>query len=261
MACDTPIGASVTVTVNTSSGAWLDTGLAVLAGECLQITALGTTVKFGVNANQCAYPEGWYSGAGDPCNAPSYDPKAVSGAYIGDGTTPYMTLEQPPYCLVAKIAGVQPTGTHLTGTLRPNRSAIFPAAMVGAGGEVWLIINDGLGAFGDNSGSWTVTLQRLTTYVDPLLGTGAVISTLETAWSPMTNTVFGALRITFPHGYQVGLDLATAPTLFSTLFRSVRVQGAYRAYLVGSILHVLNDAGELASGTPLAGVDILRIGT
>ena len=261
MACDTPIGGPVTVTVSANSGVWLDTGLTAGPGECLQITALGTPVKFGVNANQCAYPEGWYSAVGDPCNAPSYDPMAVAVAYIGDGTTPYVTLEQPPYCLVAKIAAFAPTGTHLIGTLRPNRSAIFPTATVGAGGKVWLIINDGLGAFADNVGSWTVTLQRLTTSIDPFLGTGAVLSTPGAAWSPMTNGVFSALRITFPHGYQVGLDLAAAPALYSTLFRSVRVQGPYRAYLAGSVLHVVNDAGELASGAPLAGVDILRIGT
>ncbi len=260
MSCDTPIGAPVPVTVNANSAVWLDTGLTVLAGECLQITALGTTVKFGVNPNQCAYPEGWYSASGSPCGPQAYDPTAVAMAHGGDATNPYVTLEQPDYCLVAKIAGAQPSGTHLTGTLRPNRSTVFPPGSLGGGGRVWLILNDGLGAFGDNSGSWAVTLQRLTTYVDPLLGTGAVISTPGSAWSPMTHGVFGALHIAFPHGYQVGLDLVTAPALFSTLFRSVRVQGPYRAYLVGSTLHVVNDAGELASGTPLDGVDILRIG-
>lgn len=259
MACDTPVGAPVTVTVDANSGIWLDTGLTVNGGECLQITASATTVKFGVNADQCAYPEGFYSGSGSPCGPQSYDPTAVLATYGGDAGNPYVTLEQPPYCLLAKIAAVQPTGTHLTGTLRPNRNTIFSAATVGSGGRVWLAFNDNI--FVDNSGAWTVTLQRLTNYVDPLLGTGAVVSASGAAWSPVTDTVFGALHITFPHGYQVGLDLATSPTLFSTQFCSVRVQGPYRAYLAGTVLHVVNDAGELASGTPLAGVDILRIGT
>ena len=259
MACDTTVGDPVTVTVDAAHGAWLDTGLTVLAGECLRITALGTTVKFGVNADQCAYPEGYYGAAGSPCAVGVYDPSAVLLTHGGDPPAPYVALDQPPYCLLAQIAMAQPTGTHLSGTLRPNRDTVFPAETVGAGGRVWLMINDNL--FMDNSGSWTVTLQRLASSVDLLLGTGAVISASAPAWSPMNNTVFSALHITFPHGYQVGLDLATSPMLFSTQFCSVRVQGPYRANLVGSVLHVGNDAGELASGTPLDGVALLRIGT
>jgi hypothetical protein len=237
----------------------LDTGLTVNAGECLQITAPATTLQFGVNADQCAYPEGYYSAASNPCAVVTYDPTAVLTTHGGDPPDAYIALDQPPYCLLAQIAAAQPSGTHLSGTLRPNQGTIFPATTVGAGGRVWLIVNDNI--FVDNSGSWTVTLQRLITYVDPLLGTGAVVSALGTVWSPTTSGVFGALHITFPHGYQVGLDLATSPTLFSTQFCSVRVQGPYRAFLTGMVLHVVNDAGELASGTPLVGVDILRIGT
>ncbi len=259
MACDTAVGAPVTVTVAASSGAWLDTGLTVGAGECLQITASGTTVKFGVNTDQCAYPEGYYSGAGNPCGPQTYDPTAVLATYGGDEANPYVTLEQPPYCLVAKIAAAMPTGTHLTGTLRPDRGAVFPASELSGGGRVWLIVNDNI--FGDNSGAWTVTLQRLMTAVDPLLGTGALVSASGTSWSPMSSAVFGALHIAFPHGYELGFDLANESALFSTQFCSVRVQGPYRAYLEGTALHVADDAGELASGTPLAGVDILRIGT
>lgn len=259
MACETPIGDPVTITVDAAVGVWQDTGVTVQAGECLQMTALGTTVKFGSNADQCAYPEGYYGAAANPCAVGIYDPTSVLMTYGGDPPNAYVALDQPPYCLLAKIAPVQPTGTHLSGTLRPNRGAVFAAETVGTGGRVWLIINDNI--FVDNSGSWTVTLQRLTTVSDPLAGTGAILSVAGTAWSPMTNTVFSALHVAFPHGYQVGLDLATAPHLFSTEFYSLRVQGPYRAYLVGTVLHVVSDAGELASGTPLAGVDILRIGT
>lgn len=260
MACDTLIGAAVTVMVDASRNSWLDSGLTVNAGECLQITALGTTVKFGVNADQCAYPEGNYSAAGSPCAVLTYDPTAVLKVYGGDPPNAYVAVDQPPYCLLAQIAAAQPTGTHLTGTLRPSRSAVFSAATVGAGGRVWLIFNDNV--FVDNSGLWAVTLQRLNTAVDPALGTGAVVTALPgAAWSPMSDQVFAALHIAFPHGYQVGLDLSAYPTLFHIDFNSVRVRGAYRASLVGSILHVANDGGELASGTPLDGVDILRIGT
>ncbi len=259
MACDTTIGGPVTVTVNAGQGAWLDTGLTALAGECLRITTLATTVKFGVNADQCAYPEGYYLAANSPCAVGAYDPGAVLTTHGGDPPDPYIALDQPPYCLLAQIAAVQPGGTHLSGTLRPNRDTVFPAAIVGAGGRVWLMMNDNI--FADNGGFWTVTLQRLTSSVDLLLGTGAVVSASAPAWSPMSNTVFGALHITFPHGYQVGLDLATFPMLFSTQFCSVRVQGPYRAYLLGTVLHVGNDSGELARGMPLDGVDLLRIGT
>jgi hypothetical protein len=259
VACEIPIGAPVVVTLNADSAVWLDTGLTVVPGECLQITTPGTTVKFGVNADQCAYPEGYYGAAGSPCAVGVYDPAAVLTTHGGDPPDAYAALEQPPYCLLANIAATPPVGTHVGGTLRPNRETVFSAEAVGLGGRVWLLFNDNV--YVDNSGSWSVTLQRLTTAVDPLLGSGAVITASGSAWSPMTNGVFSALRIAFPHGYQIGVDLASAPGLFSTLFHSVRVQGPFRAYLQGTVLHVVDDAGELASGTPLSGVDLLKIGT
>ena len=256
MACDTPIGAPVTVAVAANSGTWLDTGLMVNAGECLQITALGTTVKFGVSADQCAYPEGYYSAAGSPCAVLTYDPTAVLAAHGGDPPDAYVAVDQPSYCLLAQIAATQPSGTHLTGTLRPNRGTVFPAATVGAGGRVWLILNDNL--FADNSGFWTVTLQRLTT----VSGTGAVISLGNGSRpSPLSEQVYRSLAVSFPNGYQQAVDLSTTPGLFHTDFTSVRVRGPYRGFLVGSILHIVSDSGELASGTALDGVDILRIGT
>jgi hypothetical protein len=73
--------------------------------------------------------------------------------------------------------------------------------------------------------------------------------------------IYQSLSVSFPGGYLAGVDLSSQPTLFHTTFTSVRVRGPYRAYLVDSILHVVNDAGELANGMPLEGVDILRIGT
>ena len=262
MACDTPVGDPVTVTVDVSRGSWLDTGVTVQAGECLQISASGTTVKFGVNADQCAYPEGYYSATGNPCAVVTYDPTAVNGTYGGDGGNPYVTLEQPPYALIAKIAAVQPTGTHLSGTLRPNRAAVFSAATVGAGGRVWLYFNDNI--FGDNSGSWGVTLQRLATSppAPPVVtlgnGTGAGQGSRPGVQSEQ---IYQSLQVTFPGGYLAGVDLASQPTLYHTDFTSVRVRGPYRAYLVGTILHVVDDAGEVANGMALDGVDILRIGT
>ena len=262
MACDTPVGDPVTVTLDVSRGSWLDTGMTVLAGECLQITASGTTVKFGVNADQCAYPEGYYSATGNPCAVVSYDPGAVEGTYGGDGTDPYVTLEQPPYALIAKIAAAQPTGTHLSGTLRPNRAAVFSAATVGAGGRVWLYFNDNI--FGDNSGSWAVTLQRLMAApaAPPIVtvgnGTGAGQGSRAGVQS---QEIYQSLQVTFPGGYLAGVDLASQPTLYHTDFTSVRVRGPYRAYLAGTILHIVDDAGELANGTAVDGVDIFRIGT
>jgi hypothetical protein len=260
--CDIPIGAAVTVSLNVAVGAWLDTGVDVNPGECLQVSAPGTTVKFGTNADQCAYPEGYYSAAASPCAVVSYDPSAVDTTYGGEPGNLYITREYPAYCLLAKIQNTQPTGTHLTGTLRPNRSTVFPSASLSGGGRVWLAMNDNI--FTDNSGTWAVTLQRYISSVPP--PPYAVISPLGgtiggTRFSPMTHQVYQGLSVTFPLGYAVGTDISSAPGLFSTLFTSVRVRGPYRAYLVGSILHVVNDSGELASGTALDGVDILRIGT
>jgi len=259
VACEIPVGDPVTVIVAVGRGVWLDTGVTVQAGECLQVLAPGTTVKFGVNSDQCAYPEGYYSAAGNPCAVVSYDPGAVEGTYGGDGSDPYVTLEQPPYALIAKIAASQPTGTHLSGTLRPNRSTVFTAATVGAGGRVWLHFNDNI--FVDNSGSWAVTLQRLTS-APPVItlgnGTGAGQGSRPGVQS---QEIYQSLQVTFPGGYLAGVDLASQPTLYHTDFTSVRVRGPYRAYLVGTTLHVVDDAGELANGTAVDGVDILRIGT
>ena len=261
MACDTPIGSTVTVTVDCTTGVWQSSGLTVNAGECLQISALDTTVKFGVNANQCAYPEGWYDLAANPCATPTYDPTQVLTTFGGDPPQAYTTLEGVPYALIAKIAATQPTGTHVTGTLRPNQNTIFPASTVGAGGIVWLNFNDNY--YPDNTGSFTVTLQRLVTtppYPVFTLG-GNTGSTQGTRFSPISEQVYQALSVSFPLGYAAGVDLASQPTLHHIDFTSVRVRGPYRAYLVGTVLHVVNDLGELPSGAPLEGVDILRIGT
>jgi len=260
MPCDQTVGSPVTVSVSCSSGLWQDSGVTCLAGECLQITALGTTVKFGVNSDQCAYPEGYYSAAANPCAAPSYNPALVDTTYGGEPGNAYITLLQPAYCLLAAI-GSQPSGTHLSGLLRPNRDTTFPAATVGAGGKVWLNFNDNI--FADNTGSFTVTLQRLATtppYAVWTLGgnAGAVQGSRP---SNMTEQIYQSLSVSFPLGYAVGTDISGQPGLFHTTTTRVRVRGPYRAYLSGSILHVCNDSGELASGTALDGVDFLRIGT
>lgn len=260
MPCDIPVGSPVTVALNVASGAWLDTGVVVGPEECLRITAVGTTVKFGVNADQCAYAEGWYSAAADPCAAPGYDPTAVYSLHTGEPPS-FVTLEQPPYCLIAKLADSQPGGTHLTGTLRPNRATLFPAEALGGGGRVWLNFNDNV--FEDNTGSFSVTLQRFAT-TPPywMIETGGDTGAPQgVRLSPMTHQVYQALTVLYPLGYAPGADLSAQPTPFHIDFTSVRVRGPYRAYLTGSILTVCNDSGELAAGTPLDGVDLLRIGT
>lgn len=260
MPCDQTIGAPVTLSVSCSSGLWQNSGLSVNVGECLQITTPGTTVKFGVNPSQCSYPEGFYSSAGNPCAVITYDPTAVDATFGGEPGNAYLTLLQPAYSLVAAI-GAQPSGTHLSGLLRPNRNTVFPAATVGAGGTVWLNFNDNI--FSDNTGSFTVTLQRLFTtppYAVFTLG-GSTGAGSGTRFSPMSEQVYQSLGVTFPNGYAVGVELSAVPGLFHTTFTSVRCRGPYRAYLAGSILHVVNDSGELASGAALDGVDFLRIGT
>lgn len=246
----------MTVAVSSTATVWTDSGLTVNTGECLLISALGTTVKFGVNSDQCAYPEGYYSAAGNPCSVPSYNPNAVDATYGGDPPNPYVTLLQPAYCLLASI-GAQPSGTHLTGLLRPNRLTMFPAATVGAGGKVWLAMNDNI--FVDNSGSWTVTLQRyVTTFIPPVISTTGGAASRPGVQSEQ---IYQGLTIRFPDGYAAGVDLATMPGFHSIITSRVRVRGPYRGYMVGTVLVVCNDGGELAQGTALDGVDILRIGT
>lgn len=257
-ACDTITGSPSTVAVSSSLGDWTDSGFDVNAGECLLISAAGTTVKFGVNSNQCAYPEGYYSAAADPCSVPSYNPGAVDATFGGDPPTPYVTLLQPAYCLLAKI-GTKPSGTHLTGLIRPNRLLMVSAATVGAGGRVWLAINDNI--FVDNSGSWSVTLQRYATSppIPPQITflAGAVHGT---AWTPDSEQAFQGLTISFPDGYLHGVDLATVPGFHALVLTTVNVRGPYRAFLVGTVLIVCNDSGEIADGTALDGVDIFRVG-
>lgn len=259
-ACDTPIGSPLAVSVDCTSGQWQDSGITLVAGQCLQITAMATTVKFGVNSDQCAYPEGYYSSAPNPCMAPTYDPSVVNATYGGDPPNPYITLLLPAYCLLAAI-GSKPSGTHLTGLLRPNRSTMYQASTVGAGGKVWLNFNDNI--FVDNTGSFSVTVQAFSTSPAPppvVSFRGGNASGIK--WGVQSEEAFQGLTVSFPGGYLQGFDIAASVPGFRNLITSrVRVRGPYRAFLVGTILHVVNDSGELASGTALDGVDILRIGT
>lgn len=258
-ACDTAIGSPLAVSVNCTTGVWQDSGLTLVAGQCLRITAAGTTVKFGTNSDQCAYPEGYYSAAGNPCSVPVYNPALVDATFGGDPPDPYITQAIPAYTLIAAI-GAMPVGTHLTGILRPNRDTMFPAATVGAGGKVWLNFNDNI--YADNTGSFSVTVQAYSTSppLPPVVsGTGGVADGIY--HTPQSELTDQGLTVTFPDGYASGFDIAAhVPGFIHLITSRVRVRGPYRAYLNGTVLVVRNDSGEIADGTALAGVDILRIG-
>lgn len=258
-ACDTPVGSPLAVSVDCTSGVWQDSGLTLTAGQCLMVTALATTVKFGVNSDQCAYPEGYYSAAGNPCSVPTYNPAVVDTTYGGDPPTPYITQALPAYCLIAAI-GAQPSGTHLSGLLRPNRSTMFPASTVGAGGKVWLNFNDNI--FVDNTGSFSVTVQAFNSAPPrpPVVSyAGGSVGGIHIG--DQSEIIDQGLTISFPDGYVHGFDIAAGiPGFRGLITNRVRVHGPYRAFLVGTVLKVVNDSGEIADGTALSGVDILRIG-
>ena len=123
---------------------WTDTGIDVLAGSQLQITASGI-VTYGFSAGQSTGPNGGDS-SGQKFFSDCVIPSAVAVSLIG------------------KTGGTTAVGS---GTPVPEGTPGDGVGFVGAsynetistGGELFLGFNDQVGGFGDNSGAFSVTIN------------------------------------------------------------------------------------------------------
>jgi hypothetical protein len=107
-----------------ASQPWVDTGVNVVTGDALHIVVSGT-IKI--------------SGS-DPGTGPVGDPSCTAtGAYVAPGL--------PCYSVVARIGNGTPF------EVGPDFHGAAPGA-----GRLYLSVNDG--CFADNSGSFTVTINR-----------------------------------------------------------------------------------------------------
>jgi hypothetical protein len=129
-----------------STAPWFDTGIDVVAGQHLQITATGT-VRYGVNENQVTGANG-----GHPSGK-----KFFTAAVLP--TTVVVSL-------IGKVGGTTAVDTGaplLEGT--PTDGPGFVGAsydeVVLESGRLFLGFNDQKQAFGDNSGAFTVTITLI----------------------------------------------------------------------------------------------------
>lgn len=139
-------------------------GPVVNPGEVLRIQATGMVRMFQGNETLppwYAYPEGAY-----PPDFPPDHSEQPDDVYTTPGA--YCVLSTVPYSLAIVIQqdGLPPPPLGITNSLRPNRDTTYTAQQVAdAGGTVgpyrcWLIFNDLVGMFADNSGAFTVTFSR-----------------------------------------------------------------------------------------------------
>lgn len=125
---------------------WTDTGINVAAGSELEVTASGT-VAYGLSPGQSCGPNGGDLG-GPLFLSDSVYPGAVSHSLIGKtgGTTAIGDGTPVP-------EGTPGDGTGFVGASYNE--------IISTGGELFLGFNDEVGGFGDNSGSFSVTVDVL----------------------------------------------------------------------------------------------------
>jgi|SRR5579864_5122865 len=119
----------------------LDTGIDLVAGSTLTITAQGTAA-YGVSGSSCpeeTNPDGSIAGGGGTCS-PDMDPSA--------------TLPSVPVGVLLASIG-QPGTSSSSGWFAVGSHY---AQKVSSGGRLFLIYNDDPGQYGNNSGSYQVTV-------------------------------------------------------------------------------------------------------
>lgn len=162
-----------TLTVNASAG-WVDTGITVPAGVELSVAVgrfvtvggtLGTDTGWPVGSytdsggiytgfTHIAYPEGSY---GDSDLTHAEDPSSVQTADArGALHGPKCASNLPPFCLAMAFSSSNP-GFGYGSALRPNRAKTFSTVEVGAGGKLWMCVNDYYNCFA-NAGFFDVTV-------------------------------------------------------------------------------------------------------
>jgi hypothetical protein len=127
-----------------STSPWTDTGISVYAGALLSIQATGTVSYFGDNTQAVTGPGGT-----------NYD----GTQFFPESVYPNTTVVS----LIGKIGGTTTigTGTALPGGLPGNGVGYVGSSyseVVPTTGELFLGFNDQVGSFGDNSGSFQVSV-------------------------------------------------------------------------------------------------------
>jgi len=126
---------------------WTDTGINLAAGSVLEITASGT-VTYGFSPGQSCGPNGGNVSGGPLFYPDSVVPSAITHSLIGKtgGTTAVGDGTPVP-------GGTPGDGTGYVGASYNET--------ISTGGELFLGFNDEVGGFGDNGGSFSVTVDVL----------------------------------------------------------------------------------------------------
>jgi PEP-CTERM motif./PA-IL-like protein. len=161
LGCTSASAATVYMLTVPATTAWTDTGIDVVAGDRITISATGTAI-FGANAGQSSGPDG-----GDLFGGNTFDPLSLYPNTV-------------VVSLIGKIGGTTAigTGTPLTPGVPGNGpgfvgSSYDQIALIS--GRLFLGFNDHGDAFGDNSGSFSVivTVPEPSTFA--LAGFGAFL--------------------------------------------------------------------------------------
>jgi hypothetical protein len=142
------LGETITVNVPAATGPTgsdtpgVDTGIDLTSGEGATITATGTAT--------CDAPN-----PSDPCTNLGPD---GTGSAVGPHSPPFMDPDAPAFSLDGEVG---------SGPL--TFIGVGPTTLQGTG-ELTLGYNDAMGAYYNNGGSFTVTIQTCSLYSLPILG-------------------------------------------------------------------------------------------
>lgn len=201
-----PVTRHATVTVPAAATSVLDTGLSYSPGGTLRITATGTASYGAEGQPFCAgvpvtTPDGGRNSDGFAC-PPKVDPSA--------------TLPTAPIGSLIASIGI-PGEPCSTGWFYAGSS--LPADRFGAGGEIYLLYNDSVGHYGDNTGSYTAHISATPAAHPPKENCGKAVDveirqTPQTPlWNLDTTVTLNPAQITCPATVTVasGLLSGSAP--------------------------------------------------
>jgi hypothetical protein len=163
---------NATVTVPAASASVVDTGLSYSPGGTLRITATGTAT-YG--------PEGQPFCAGVPVTTPD-GTRSVNGVPCPPKLDPSATLPTAPIGSLIASIGI-PGEPCSTGWFYTGNN--LPVDRFGAGGEIYLLYNDSIGHYGDNTGSYTAHVAVTPAAHPPKEDCGKVVD-LEIRQTPQT---------------------------------------------------------------------------
>lgn len=156
---------SINLTLPAAQSTWLDTGVTVLPGETLRVRVTGEAQKQRNSSEidyfypEGIYPDGAKTGTYNPSGVVTYAEAAAGG---GQPATGWVVSDTAPLATSLVFSATEPHNDALpqVSAYRTNRDISINS--VGAVGKVWIIVNDFVGDFFKNSGSFNVSMQRIT---------------------------------------------------------------------------------------------------